>query len=154
MKRQIKLYTDGGNSTKLGFGGWGVVVLPPDGPPVKLSGHFPKATNNQMELYAAIEGLHHVCVAEAADLASVEVEIVTDSEYLRNGMTDWIPTWIRRNWRTTTGPVKNRPLWESLLELTAAVNTRFSWVRGHTGDRYNEMADELATAAYTKASRA
>jgi len=139
------LYTDGACLGNPGPGGWAYVLVTDQGH-VEDSGGEPMTTNNKMELIGAIEGL-------AATPLGSEVIVLTDSEYLRNGMTSWIRTWQRNGWRTSTGgPVKNKELWQALLELTARRTVRWQWVRGHAalemgGDALNHRCDELARDA-------
>ena len=141
----ITLYTDGACLGNPGPGGWAYVMAGGDGN-VEASGGEASTTNNKMELIGAIEGL-------AATPLGSEVIIVTDSEYLRNGMSTWTKTWQRNGWRTSTGgAVKNRELWQALLDLAARRRVYWRWVRGHTavgagGDALNHRCDELARAA-------
>lgn len=137
----IRLYTDGGCRPNPGPGGWGVVVLAPGKQPRELSGGEPATTNNRMELQAALEGL---AVVDAGQ----RVEIVTDSEYLRRGITEWLAGWRARGWRTAAGgEVQNRDLWERLDAAIGPREVRWRWTKGHAGDRWNERADRLAAAA-------
>src|SRR3972149_3995856 len=104
----ITIYTDGGCTPNPGAGGWGVVLIPDNGPVKELSGAEPDTTNNRMELTAAVEALR------ALDQPS-DVTICTDSQYLRQGITEWLPGWVRRNWISSTKqPVKNQDLWQGL----------------------------------------
>ena len=141
----IILYTDGACLGNPGPGGWAYILVA-DGGNVESSGGERKTTNNKMELIGAIEGL-------AATPIGSDVIVRTDSEYLRNGMTTWTRTWQRNGWRTSTGgAVKNRELWQALLDLTARRTVRWQWVRGHTseqlgGDALNHRCDDLARAA-------
>lgn len=131
-------YTDGACTGNPGPGGWGVVLLGEDGRQ-ELSGGAPATTNNRMELTAVIEALRHVP-------ADAPMHVVTDSEYVMKGMTQWLAGWRRRGWRTSTGSaVLNRELWETLAALAGARVT-WEWVRGHTGHPENERADALARA--------
>jgi len=139
------VYTDGActrNGREDARGGYAAVVLRPDADePLVVSGGEEATTNNRMEMRAVIEGLNALDPTET-------VEVVTDSEYVMKGFTEWMPGWIRRGWRTSSKqPVKNVELWN---ELTAAVERHgrvtWRWTRGHSGDRFNEMADELAEA--------
>ncbi len=141
MSGRIRLYTDGGCRPNPGPGGWGAVILEPGRKPRELSGGEPATTNNRMELTAAIEAL--AALPEGSD-----VELVTDSQYLRQGITSWISGWRRRGWRTAAGDdVRNRDLWERLDAALARHQVSWRWVKGHAGDRWNERADQLATAA-------
>lgn len=133
----MELYTDGACRGNPGPGGWGA-LLRANGRERELSGGDPATTNNRMELMAAIEGL-------LALRRSCEVDIYTDSEYLRRGITEWLPKWKASGWRTAARkPVKNADLWRRLDEATAGHQLRWHWVKGHSGHVDNERADQLA----------
>ena len=137
-------YTDGGCSGNPGPGGWGVVLQAmQDGEVVRereLSGGADQTTNNRMELSAAIEALR------ALDRAS-RITIVTDSTYVRDGITKWIHGWKRNGWKTASkSPVKNADLWQALDAETSRHQVCWEWVKGHAGHEGNERADKLATA--------
>ena len=137
-------YTDGGCSGNPGPGGWGVVLQARDGDAVvkdrELSGGAPDTTNNRMELMAAIMAL------EALERPS-QITIVTDSTYVRNGITGWIHGWKRNGWKTSAKkPVKNADLWQRLDTAQARHQVTWDWVKGHAGHPENERADDLATA--------
>lgn len=141
---ELFAYTDGGCSGNPGPGGWGVILQARrDDKVVKereLSGGAAETTNNRMELTAAIRAL------EALERAS-SITIVTDSTYLRDGITQWIHGWKRNGWKTAAKkPVKNADLWQALDALTARHDVRWDWVKGHAGHDENERADKLATA--------
>lgn len=139
-KPRVTVYTDGGCRPNPGPGGWGVVILQEGTPPRELSGAEPETTNNRMELRAAIEAL-------AALDGPHDVELHTDSEYLRRGITEWLSRWRAAGWRTAgKTPVKNRDLWERLSRELERHTVRWRWVKGHAGDRWNERADELASS--------
>lgn len=148
---RIIVFTDGSASPNPGPGGYGVLFLYPDGREETLSGSAPHTTNNIMELSAAIAALEHLP-------AGSTVEIVTDSEYLKNGITKWIQTWQRNGWRTSARkPVLNLELWQRLYELTRRHDVRWRWTRAHIGTPENERANHLANAArkrHRKASTA
>jgi len=138
---RVTIYTDGGCRPNPGPGGWGAVLLFPDRDPVELSGAEKDTTNNRMELRAAIEALR-------ALPGPHEVRLVTDSEYLKNGITRWLEGWRRRGWLTASRkPVKNRDLWVALDAELQRHRVSWEWTRGHSGDRHNELADRLATRA-------
>ncbi len=138
------VYTDGGCNPNPGPGGWGVVVVEPGGGQRELSGSDPASTNNRMELAAATEGL-------AAVPPGVPVELVTDSLYVKKGVTQWLAGWRRRGWRTASGgEVKNRDLWEALAAELARHPVTWRWTKGHAGDELNERADRLAAAAIAR----
>lgn len=137
---RIEIYTDGGADPNPGRGGWGAVILRNGAEPVELSGAEPETTNNRMELTAAIRGL------EALEPGSA-VDVNTDSQYLRRGITEWLPGWIARGWQRKDGEIKNLDLWRELQRIAARHDVRWHWVKGHSGNRYNDRADALATAA-------
>jgi ribonuclease HI len=138
---RVTIFTDGGADPNPGPGGWGVVLIHSATGAVKeLSGGEPDTTNNRMELMAAIralESLTRPCV----------VEMFTDSEYLRRGITEWLPEWMARGWRRKKGEVQNVDLWKRLAELIGQHEIVWEWVKGHAGNQYNERADRLATRA-------
>jgi ribonuclease HI len=131
------IHTDGACSGNPGPGGWGA-ILEFDGVEKEISGGAPDTTNNRMELTAAIEAL-------SALKRPCTVELHTDSEYLRNGITQWINGWKRNGWKTRERkPVKNADLWQALDALVQTHKVEWHWVRGHAGHDINERADELA----------
>ena len=139
MQTSVTIYSDGACSGNPGPGGWAARLLHQDGRICELGGGAPDTTNNRMELQAAIEGLK-----AAADAAAVQ--LVTDSEYVRKGITEWIHGWKRRNWRTAAKkPVLNQDLW---MELDRLSDSRVTWsyTKGHAGDPDNERCDEIAQA--------
>lgn len=137
-------YTDGACSGNPGPGGWGAILIAKDGETVlkerKLNGGAPRTTNNQMELMAAI------CALEALERSST-VTVVTDSSYVKDGITTWIHGWKKRGWKTAgKKPVKNEDLWKRLDAAQARHDVTWEWVKGHAGHPENERADELARA--------
>lgn len=141
---ELFAYTDGACSGNPGPGGWGVLMLAREnGAVIKertLQGGEALTTNNRMELMAAISAL------EALARPS-EITIVTDSAYVKNGVTEWIHNWKRRNWRTAGGSaVKNVELWQRLEAAAARHHVKWRWIKGHAGHAENERADELARA--------
>lgn len=141
---EITAYTDGACSGNPGPGGWGVVMLARESGRVvkerELSGGEPATTNNRMELMAAIAAL------EALERPA-ELTLVTDSNYLRDGITRWIGGWKVNGWRTAARkPVKNEDLWRRLDAAAARHTVRWDWTRGHAGHAENERADALARA--------
>ena len=137
-------YTDGACSGNPGPGGWGVLLIAKDGDTVlkerELSGGEPDTTNNRMELLAAIQAL------ETLDRPS-DLTVVTDSAYVKNGVTGWIHGWKRNGWKTSNKkPVKNADLWQRLDEAQHRHNVTWEWIKGHAGHEENERADELARA--------
>jgi ribonuclease HI len=137
----VKIYTDGGADPNPGPGGWGVVLVhPASGRSEELSGGEPRTTNNRMELTAAIQALE-------ALRQPCRVELYTDSQYLRRGVTEWLPGWIARGWRRKDGELQNEDLWRRLAAAAAGHEVDWHWVKGHAGHRENERADRLATEA-------
>ena len=137
-------YTDGACSGNPGPGGWGVVLEARDGATLvksrELSGGAPETTNNRMEMMAAI------VVLETLERPST-LTVVTDSTYLKNGITGWIHGWKANGWRTSSRkPVKNTDLWQRLDAAQARHRVTWEWVKGHAGHQQNERADELARA--------
>jgi ribonuclease HI len=139
------IYTDGACSGNPGPGGWAWVCLA-GGEIKEAYGGEPLTTNNRMELLGAIDGLSAVKTRiEANALPAGAVEVRTDSQYVKNGVTTWIASWKRNGWRTAgKTPVKNKDLWEKLDTLSSALNARWVWVEGHAGEAWNERCDELA----------
>ncbi len=135
--KRVVIHTDGACSGNPGPGGWGA-ILEFNGRTKEISGGEPETTNNRMELTAAIEAL-------GALKGRCAVELHTDSEYLRNGITSWIHNWKRNGWRNAAKkPVKNVELWQALDTLADMHDVEWHWVRGHAGHELNERADELA----------
>ena len=137
-------YTDGACSGNPGPGGWGALLIARNGETIlkerKLNGGEPETTNNRMELLAAINAL------ESLSRPST-ITIVTDSQYVKNGVTSWIFGWKRNGWRTSAKkPVKNVELWQRLDEAQARHDVVWEWVKGHAGHPENERADALARA--------
>ncbi len=143
---KVTIYTDGGAKPNPGVGGWGALLMFGEHQK-ELSGGEKKTTNNQMELTAAIvalETLNRPC----------EVELFTDSEYLKKGITQWIPTWKRNGWKTSAKkPVKNQDLWQRLDAATQRHTIKWKWTKGHAGNQYNEHVDQLATRARERLRR-
>ena len=134
----IKVYTDGACRGNPGPGGWGVYIQLND-EEKDLYGGNPETTNNQMEMQAALEALTYL-----KDKNDV-IELYTDSNYLRQGITEWIHKWKLNNWRTAAKkPVANRDLWIEISDLNEKMNVQWNWVKGHAGDPGNERADQLA----------
>ncbi len=134
------MFTDGACRGNPGPGGWGV-VLRFKGTEKTLYGAEPHTTNNRMELMAAIAGLE-------ALTRPCEVDLTTDSQYVKRGITEWLPSWKGRDWKTADRkPVKNVDLWQRLDAAAARHRVRWHWVRGHTGHPENEWADALANQA-------
>jgi len=140
MARQVTLYTDGACRGNPGPGGWGA-LLTTDGRERELYGYEPETTNNRMELMAVIQALE-------ALTRPCDVRVVTDSQYVMKGVTEWMAAWKRRGWRTADrNPVRNLDLWQRLDQALARHAIDWEWVRGHTGRSGNERADALANRA-------
>ncbi len=143
---KIIIYTDGGCRGNPGVGGWGVWLRYGDHDK-KLKGGEKDTTNNRMELTAAIKAL------EAIKSSHIDINLYTDSKYVMNGIKDWIKGWKAKGWKTAAKkPVKNMDLWQRLDILNASHNVHWHWVKGHSGDEGNEMADELANQAMDEIS--
>jgi len=137
MTETVRIYTDGACKGNPGPGGWGA-LLRFGAREKEIFGGEPETTNNRMELAAVIHAL-------AALRRRCTVEIYTDSQYVRNGITEWLPQWRRRGWKTADGkPVKNLDLWQALERAAARHEVHWHWVRGHAGHDGNERADALA----------
>ncbi len=137
MTQKVVMSTDGACSGNPGPGGWGVVLRYGDAMR-ELYGGMTDTTNNRMELMAAIEGLR-------ALKRSCQVDLYTDSTYVRDGITKWIHGWVANGWKTAAKKtVKNADLWQELLEETRRHDIQWHWVKGHAGDEDNERADALA----------
>ena len=143
---QVEIFTDGACSGNPGPGGWGA-ILRLKGREREIYGSEPATTNNRMEMTAAIralEALRERCT----------VTLYTDSQYLRQGITEWLANWKQRGWRTADRkPVKNQDLWLRLEELTAIHDIDWHWVRGHDGHPENERADGLANRGLDEIGR-
>ncbi|HMT94742.1 ribonuclease HI [uncultured Thiothrix sp.] len=138
--KKVELYTDGACRGNPGPGGWGVLLRYAE-QERELYGYQATATNNQMELMAAIRGLE-------ALKQPCEVTLTTDSKYVLQGMTEWLAGWKRKGWKSASGqPVKNQDLWQRLDIAAQPHKITWSWVRGHTGHPDNERVDGLANRA-------
>ncbi len=138
-KPQVMIYTDGACTGNPGPGGWGA-ILSAKGREKELSGGEADTTNNRMELRAALEALR-------ALTEPCQVTLYTDSEYLKKGITEWMPGWKRRNWRRKDGQLANVDLWKKLDEEISRHEVDWHWVRGHAGHVMNERVDKLARKA-------
>ncbi len=138
---KYKIYTDGACSGNPGPGGWGAVILDQDDKQKNISGSEKNTTNNRMELLAAIMSLKKI-------KTNSEVIIFTDSTYVKNGITEWMKNWKKNGWKNSSKkPVKNKDLWEKLDKLCEANSVSWKWVKGHSTNEFNNLADELATKA-------
>ena len=137
MTSEVTIYTDGACKGNPGPGGWGALMIAGEHRK-ELHGGAAQTTNNRMELTAAIEAL-------AALKRGCRVQLFTDSQYVRNGITEWLPQWKRRGWKTADRkPVKNADLWVRLEQEIERHEVSWHWVKGHAGHPGNERADELA----------
>ena len=132
----IKIYTDGACSGNPGRGGWAAIII--DGEKVeKISGASENTTNNRMELIAVISALKYV--------QNENIELFTDSKYTKDGIEKWIYNWKKNGWKTANKQsVKNIDLWQDLDKIKQKKNVHWNWVKGHTNNEYNNMADKLA----------
>ncbi|MEZ5648445.1 MAG: ribonuclease HI [Alphaproteobacteria bacterium] len=142
LKPVVEIYTDGACSGNPGPGGWGAILRYGD-KEKELSGNDVLTTNNRMELMAAIAALE-------ALTRPVHIDLYTDSIYVRDGITRWLPSWKSRGWRTADNkPVKNLDLWQRLEAAIAPHQIKWHWIKGHNGHPENERADALARLAIT-----
>jgi ribonuclease HI len=140
MTLTIEVFTDGACRGNPGPGGWAALVRQ-DGVEQMYAGAEPLTTNNQMELMAAIQGLEQLA-------SHSTVSLTTDSQYVRQGITQWIHGWKRNGWKTSQRqPVKNQELWQRLDAAVADHDVEWHWVKGHSGHRENELVDEAANVA-------
>ena len=136
----IKIYTDGSCLNNPGNGGWAAIINQ-NGEVKEISGSVKDTTNNKMELMAPIMALKQIKQNE-------QIEIYTDSQYVRLGITEWVHKWIKNNWQTSKKePVKNKELWIQLYELTNQFEIKWIWVKAHAGNALNEEVDLLAKKA-------
>ncbi len=134
----IAIYTDGACSGNPGLGGWGVVILKDTQKPILLNGGENNTTNNRMELTAAIKSIKYFQDKQ-------NLEIFTDSQYLKNGIETWINNWKINGWKTSNKKnVKNQDLWIELDKIIEKHNIKWNWVKGHANNEFNEKADFLA----------
>ena len=134
----ITIYTDGSCNPNPGPGGWAAILLRPGTKPQELCGAEAQTSNNQMELRAVIEALKALPDAHS-------ITLYTDSQYLRQGILEWLPRWEQRGWQTSSkNPVKNQELWQALSAQVKRHQIEWKWVKGHAGNQWNERADELA----------
>lgn len=142
QKDKVIIYTDGAARGNPGPAGWGVAVLM-DGKEIEFGGRSDHATNNQMELQAGIEALKYVRTNKIA----LPIEIFADSKYVILGITEWIPNWIKNGWRNAAKkPVLNKELWQELYELNQEFKPTWLYVEGHSGDKWNDRVDLIATS--------
>ena len=135
------IYTDGACSGNPGSGGWAAVIFDEEKKQKNIFGKVNNTTNNRMELMAAIMALKTI-------KAKSQVTIFTDSTYVKNGITEWIKKWEKNNWKNSNKkPVKNKDLWMKLNNLCMKNKVSWKWVKGHSNNKFNNLADQLATQA-------
>ena len=140
IKETVQIFTDGACKGNPGVGGWGVLIKSSNYIN-ELKGYEQLTTNNRMELIAVIEGIKSI-------EKNANIEITTDSKYVKNGINLWIDNWKKNGWKTSSKkPVKNKELWLDLDKLVQNYNIEWKWVKGHSGHPGNERADQLANAA-------
>ena len=138
---KFKIYTDGACSGNPGPGGWGAVIFDNDNNQTNISGKEKNTTNNRMEILAAIMALKKIKI-------NSQITIYTDSTYVKNGITEWMFNWKKNDWKTASKkPVKNKDLWIKLDKLCEKNKVSWKWVKGHATNKYNNLADQLATSA-------
>ena len=143
----IKIYTDGACSGNPGPGGWAAIIIGKD-KVKKIFGGEKLTTNNRMELTATINALEYLEKQETNQLSLKQIEIYTDSKYVKEGITVWINNWEINNWKTADKKnVKNVDLWKKLKELVKYISIEWHWVKGHSNDAMNNLADKLARDA-------
>jgi ribonuclease HI len=149
METSLKIYTDGGCSGNPGPGGWAYIIVletfQGDKVAAQERGSEENTTNNRMELTAVISALRAL---KNADNVPRKATVYTDSQYVQNGITEWISNWKRNSWRTSDKkPVKNQDLWMELDSIAGEFSLGWEWVRGHAGIEYNEQCDRMTQEA-------
>ncbi|HBF08942.1 MAG: ribonuclease HI [Pseudomonadota bacterium] len=141
--KDVTIYTDGACKKNPGPGGWGCIMIYGEHEKTLCGGDL-ETTNNRMELMAAIQGLEALSTP-------CKVDLYTDSKYVKDGISQWIHNWKKRNWRKADGkPVLNGDLWKRLDQARDQHDVTWNWVKGHAGDHYNEIADQLANEGVEK----
>ena len=140
MFHKIDIHSDGACSGNPGPGGWCAIVAAPTFTEVfkEISGYDPNTTNNRMELKAAIEGVRYV--RDNTHNVSLDITLFSDSQYVTKGIAEWLPNWIKKNFKD----VKNPDLWKEYIEVSKDLNIKTVWVKGHNGDKFNEMCNTIA----------
>lgn len=147
----VRIYTDGSAHYRTGYGAWAFIAILADGTEVNRCQSYERTTNNQMELMAVLEAIDFIC--NLPEIDPVTYQIISDSEYVVNGINTWRFAWKLKNWKN----VKNLPLWLAIDTAMSTVAARkialsVTWVKGHNGDEYNEKCDKLAHGAFKKLS--
>ena len=146
----MEIFCDGSCLHNPGPGGWAFVCIADDGQITEYNGHVSETTNNKMELTAAIKSLEKIKQKKYTD----KVDIYCDSQYVIKGIESWIHSWKKNNWQSSTKkPVKNKDLWQQLDKLNNDLNISWKWVKAHAGNKYNEIADNLAKEAANKGTK-
>jgi|TARA_B110000438_G_scaffold120335_1_gene117486 ribonuclease HI len=141
---EVKIYTDGSCTGNPGPGGWAAVIIF-ENKTQKIFGGEKLTTNNRMELTAAIKALEFFAKQEDKQLSLEQLEIYTDSNYVKDGITIWIKNWEKNNWKTADKKnVKNIDLWKKLKDLTKSRQIEWKWVKGHSDNPMNDLVDRLA----------
>ena len=144
---KYKIYTDGACSGNPGPGGWAAIIIN-NSKKDEIYGGEKLTTNNRMELTAAIKALEHCVSADGSQPSLKQIKIYTDSSYVKDGITNWINNWEKNNWKTADKKnVKNVDLWKKLKELSSLNQIEWFWVKGHSNNPMNELADKLAKKA-------
>ena len=144
---EVKIYTDGACIGNPGPGGWAAIIIS-ENQKKELFGGEKLTTNNRMELTAAIKALEFCNQSKNAQLSLKQIKIYTDSTYLKDGITQWIKKWEKNNWKTSDKKnVKNIDLWKRLKELVMTNKVEWHWIKGHSNEPMNELADTLAKRA-------
>ncbi len=145
LMKHYEIYTDGACSGNPGPGGWSAIIVDENGIQKILKGSAAETTNNQMELTAFIEALSYF------KNKNVKITVYSDSKYLVDGITKWLANWKKRNWKTSDGkPVKNIDLWQKIDTLIQHNCIELKWVKGHSHNHYNELADKIAVEQIPK----
>ena len=144
---KTKIYTDGACVGNPGPGGWAAIILNENGKK-EIFGGEKLTTNNRMELTATIKALEYCAAGEGKQPTLMQIEIYTDSIYVKEGITVWINNWEKNNWKTSDKKnVKNVDLWKKLKELSNSFDIKWHWIKGHSNNPMNDLADELAKKA-------
>lgn len=143
----LEVYTDGAASPNPGKGAWAYCIVDVKKPIVIQSGYQRHATCNQMEMQAVIEALKAI---KNKGLSDCYIYLHTDSQYVQRGITEWIDKWIENGWKSSTGAVKNIKLWKEIINLSNDMKIHYQWVRGHSGNKWNEFVDKLCSEEITK----